>query len=404
MFSHAQLSAGHSKFVTLDFPLIKSTYTVTQEHTHSLARQGIQLLPIKAALPVVDYAMSGNAFKDNNHQIAFGLDPQSFINLAKQGGRVPPLLSHITSNRGLGLARHAHQEKEQTAEEEIALASTTEDAEQLILIAIREKISSLTAIDSHEVDLDPPIANMGLDSLVATEIKNWITNALQAPVQTSDIMDAPSLRSLAAFVTKSSGLVKTTSRSKQESNGNEINGETNGDVQPNSSYGEVILPKYPLQSLETTLEVFLDSVCHLGNAEELQHTHEAIDTFQKPDGIGQRLQARLAKLSGEQGQNDEVVEMYVRNKWLRGRDWRPRLRNFFATLPRQDTARWPQVNQAARLSLTAYGYKLALDEGIVKQDYYNEQPLDSKQRGIVFILRPYLYRLRKCTGISGQCC
>ncbi|KAL5354342.1 hypothetical protein ACLOAV_000431 [Pseudogymnoascus australis] len=376
MFSHAQLSAGHSKFVTLDFPLIKSTYTVTQEHTHSLARQGIQLLPIKAALPVVDYAMSGNAFKDNNHQIAFGLDPQSFINLAKQGGRVPPLLSHITSNRGLGLARHAHQEKEQTAEEEIALASTTEDAEQLILIAIREKISSLTAIDSHEVDLDPPIANMGLDSLVATEIKNWITNALQAPVQTSDIMDAPSLRSLAAFVTKSSGLVKTTSRSKQESNGNEINGETNGDVQPNSSYGEVILPKYPLQSLETTLEVFLDSVCHLGNAEELQHTHEAIDTFQKPDGIGQRLQARLAKLSGEQGQNDEVVEMYVRNKWLRGRDWRPRLRNFFATLPRQDTARWPQVNQAARLSLTAYGYKLALDEGIVKQDYYNEQPLD----------------------------
>ena len=55
--------------------------------------------------------------------------------------------------------------------------------------------------------------------------------------------------------------------------------------------------------------------------------------------------------SGEQCENDEVVDMYVRNKWLRWRDWRPRLRNFFSTLPGQDTARRPQADQAARLSL-----------------------------------------------------
>lgn len=374
MFTHTQVSAGRKNFVTIDFPLIKSTYTVTQEHTHSLARQGVQLLPIEIALPVVDYAMSGKAFKDGNHQIAFGLDPQSFIDQTIPGGRVPPLVSHILSAHGRGLARQASRENEQTAEEKIALASTIEDAEELVLIAIRDKIASLTVLEAEELDVDQSIANMALDSLVATEIKNWITNKLQAPVQTSDILDAPSLRYLAAFVTKGSNLVKSKIGSQQ----NGQNDDTNGDSNAVNAKREVALPKYPMQTLEGTLEIFLDSVGHIANEDELKVTREAIGAFQAPDGLGQQLQKRLAKMSGDEGENNEVVDMYVRNKWLRGRDWRPRLRNFFATLPGQDTLRQPQANQAAELTLGAYQYKLALDAGTVQQDYYNEQALDSK--------------------------
>ncbi|KAL7917758.1 hypothetical protein ACQKWADRAFT_331646 [Trichoderma austrokoningii] len=212
MFTHTQVSAGYTKFATIDFPLIKRTYTITQEHTHSLGRQGVQLLPIEAALPVVDYVISGKAFNDGNHQIAFGLDPQSFIDQTTPAGRVPPLVSHILSSHDRSPAHQPGQQDERTAEEKVVLASTIEEAEQLIL-------------------------------------------------------------------------------------------------------------------------------------------------------------------SGE-GENNEVVDMYVRNKWLRGRDWRPRLRNFFATLPGQDTARGPQAQQAAQLSLAAFAYKLALDAGTVKQDFYHEQALD----------------------------
>ncbi|KAK6447202.1 hypothetical protein FP744_10003452 [Trichoderma asperellum] len=373
MFTHAQVSAGYTKFATIDFPLIKSTYTVTQEHTHSLGRQGVQLLPIETALPVVDYVMSGRAFKDGNHQIAFGLDPQSFINQTTPGGRVPPLVSHILSSQDRGPAHQTGQENDRTAEEKLALASTIEEAEQMILIAIREKIASLTVLESQELDLDQAVANMGLDSLVATEIKNWITNKLQAPVQTSDILDAPSLRSLASFVTKSSILVKNKFKPEGVNGHNETKADVNGN---SSSVKEVSLPKYPMQSLEGTLDIFLDSVSHIANAEELSRTQEAINAFQDPDGLGQKLQARLRNMSGGEGENNEVVDMYVRNKWLRGRDWRPRLRNFFATLPGQDTARQPQAQQAAQISLAAYAYKLALDAGTVKQDFYHEQALD----------------------------
>lgn len=376
MFTHAQVSAGYTNFATIDFPLIQSTYTVTQEHTHSLGRQGVQLLPIETALPVVDYVMSGKAFKDGNHQIAFGLDPQSFVNQTTPSGRVPPLVSHILSSQDRGSSHQTSQDNERTAEEKVSLASTIEEADQLILIAIREKIASLTVLESEELDLDQAVANMGLDSLVATEIKNWITNKLQAPVQTSDILDAPSLRSLASFVTKSSVLVKNKFQ-PEGMNGHNENAkvDTNGD---SNRPKEVSLPKYPMQSLEGTLDIFLDSVGHIANAEELSRTQEAINAFQDPEGLGQKLQARLKKMSGGEGENNEVVDMYVRNKWLRGRDWRPRLRNFFATLPGQDTARQPQAQQAARLSLATYAYKLALDAGTIKQDFYHEQALDSK--------------------------
>ncbi|PON28957.1 beta-ketoacyl synthase domain-containing protein [Trichoderma gamsii] len=373
MFTHAQVSAGYTKFATIDFPLIKSTYTVTQEHTHSLGRQGVQLLPIETALPVVDYVMSGKAFKDGNHQIAFGLDPQSFINQTTPGGRVPPLVSHILSSHNRGPAHQTGQADERTAEEKVAVASTIEEAEQLILTAIREKIASLTVLESQELDLDQAVANMGLDSLVATEIKNWITNKLQAPAQTSDILDAPSLRSLASFVTKSSVLVKNKFKPEGINGHSETKADTNDD---SNSVKQVSLPKYPMQTLEGTLEIFLDSVGHIANAEELSRTREAINAFQDPDGLGQKLQARLKNMSGGEGENNEVVDMYVRNKWLRGRDWRPRLRNFFATLPGQDTARQPQAQQAAQLSLAGYAYKLALDAGTIKQDFYHEQALD----------------------------
>jgi hypothetical protein len=365
MFTHARVSGGQTKFVTLDFPLISNTYPVSQERINSLSRQGCQLVTIEAALPVIDYAMSGMAFKEGCHQIAFGLDPQSFIDKVKQGARVPPLFANITA-KGRNLARRSDHNTERTAEDSIAQASTIADAEQLILVAIREKISSLTALDSQELDMDTPVANMALDSLVATEIKNWITNTLQAPVQTSDIMDSPSLRSLASFVTQSSGLVRAKTEASSTKHETRGGGKENGDI---------VLPKYPLQSLETAMEIFLESVAHLGNEEDLQRTREAVATFLSSGGIGRRLQARLEKLANDDDVEDGVVDVYVRNKWLRERNWRPRLRNFFATLPLSTQS---QAERASLVSLAAYEYKLSLDAGTVQRDYQNEQPLCSK--------------------------
>ncbi|KAB5535378.1 hypothetical protein GE09DRAFT_1227359 [Coniochaeta sp. 2T2.1] len=108
----------------------------------------------------------------------------------------------------------------------------------LILVAIREKIALLTAIDPEGLALDPPVVNLGLDSLVATEIKNWIMYALQAPVQTSDILDAPITRSLANSISKISRLVggKSDSPLDEQANGDTgANGHANDHAHSNDN-------------------------------------------------------------------------------------------------------------------------------------------------------------------------
>ena len=189
-------------------------------------------------------------------------------------------------------------------------------------------------------------------------------------------MDAPSLRALTSHVSKLSSLVKV----KSEVNGIEPNGTQTGAVNGNAkeTTSAAVLPKYPLQSLDTTMEVFLESVAHMGSEEELQKTRKAIESFLGEGGIGRRLQKRIEALSGTDETENGVVDIYVKNKWLRGRDWRPRLRNFFATLPLDDTTPHSQAERASLVTLAAYDYKLALEAGTVKIDRLNDQVLCSE--------------------------
>lgn len=207
MLTHSQVSNGRTNFITLDIPLIENTHPISQTRIDAMNRQGCQLVPIESVLPVIDYAMSGRAFRDGIHQIAFGLDPQAFIKQLQQGIPIPPIFSHLTAESQT-LQPRANHTRERSLDELIKQASSIADVEELMLTALRDKFSSLTALESHEVDLDIPVVNMALDSLITTEIRNWIANTLQAPIQLGNIMGASSMRSLASFVTQNSSLVR----------------------------------------------------------------------------------------------------------------------------------------------------------------------------------------------------
>lgn len=44
-----------------------------------------------------------------------------------------------------------------------------------------------------EVPLNQPLSDMGFDSLVSIELKNWFLRTFEAPIQTADISGASSL-------------------------------------------------------------------------------------------------------------------------------------------------------------------------------------------------------------------
>ncbi|KAI1172560.1 hypothetical protein F4777DRAFT_561071 [Nemania sp. FL0916] len=404
--------------VSLDIPLIRNTQDVTQEHVEALRRQGGLSVDMEDAFTIIDYAISGRAVSDGCHQISFGIHPELV--------RGVPLLSHAVfdykmqqqaSNTCDGeLTDH---KTKQNIDKAIAAAASTADAEALILTALRDKVSSLTAVGG-QLDFDIPVAGMGLDSLIVTELKNWIFNTLSARVQTVDIVDALSLRALAAQIAQVSSLLREKQsdvnavsgmqkRDEVEASIGEDDGSsdstgstlhpdasvngTNGVLTPITNVNDVndehALPKYPVQTLKQVLDNFIEAVSHIGSPTELKQTRRAIEAFLDPQGMGQVMQTRLEESSRStsgDGSNHlikadqgDVVEMYVRSKWLRTRSWRPRLRNFFGTLPGtvppdSEPGR-SQVSRAAALSLAAYHYKLSLDQGRVQHDYQHDQRL-----------------------------
>lgn len=207
MFVQSQVSRGMKNFVSLNLPLVKEDKAKIQEVAGFVVRQGCQVVSIEAILPLVDYAMS-RAGKDGCNQIGLGLNAESMITRTENNVRITPLLEHIYAQHKQEASGNVQKNAGISLEKSIAQASTVTDAEQLILFALRDKVSSLIAVDSEELNLDVPVTDLGLDSLIAIELKNWVTRTLQATIQTSDIMDSPSLKAFAASVTQWSDLVK----------------------------------------------------------------------------------------------------------------------------------------------------------------------------------------------------
>ncbi|RYP74743.1 hypothetical protein DL771_002807 [Monosporascus sp. 5C6A] len=373
MFALAQASGGANKFVALDLPMITETEYINDQRIARLAREGIEAVSVREVLPLLDYAMAGRAFRDGSNQIGFGLSPQYLLDA---GSPIPPLLQTVCGTTQT-FGSETQQKQERSLDELIGHAATTEEAEQLILAAIAERLSSLTAVDSSDIRLDAPLTDLGLDSLIAIEVKSWVTNTLQAPVQTGEIMDSADLRAFASLVTSRSGLV---TKDNQTNGTNGIDGATNGHVtngvsERNGVAGDgVVLQKFPLQPLEATMDVFLESVSVLGTEQELVKTRQAVADLLQPNGIGKRLQARLQKIADDPSVDNWLSDIYSTALWLRSRDNRPRLNNFFGTHRLSKSPQSP-AERAALVSLAAYRYKLSLDDGTVKRDYQNDQPL-----------------------------
>ncbi|KAI0198106.1 polyketide synthase [Astrocystis sublimbata] len=363
MFANSMASRDQAKIVSIDLPLIQGTHWVSDERTAWLARQGGESIPMEAVLSVIDFAMSGRASKSGCSQVVFGVSPEYLRE--RPLNQITPLLRNLAVG-GQNSGQHADKGTERSIEDSIAHASTVEDATNFILEGIRAKLSSLTTMDLSEISLDMPVTNLGLDSLIAIEIKNWITNTLQAPALVGEIIDCPSLKALATIITERSGLVKraegvkTNGDSKPSTNGVPATAKNEMEKVSKANGDQVQLPKLPLPSLEATFEVFLES--------------EAINDFLRPEGSGRRLQQRLERIAENPSVENWLSEIYKKGLWLKTRDNRPRLNNFFGT-HRPTKHRHSQAEKAALVSLAAYRYKVSLVDGTVAQDYSNDQPL-----------------------------
>lgn len=75
--------------------------------------------------------------------------------------------------------------------------------------ALVGKLCSLLMIGKEDVDVGKPLVAYGLDSLVAVELRNWITVDLEATISLMELMNSPSINALAGKIAGKSRLVDT---------------------------------------------------------------------------------------------------------------------------------------------------------------------------------------------------
>lgn len=84
-----------------------------------------------------------------------------------------------------------------------------DEAVEVVSRALVGKLSSLLMIGKEDVSVNKPVVAYGLDSLVAVELRNWITVDLEATISLMELMNSPSIEALAGKIAGKSKLVDT---------------------------------------------------------------------------------------------------------------------------------------------------------------------------------------------------
>lgn len=189
--------------------------TQTAENLGSETISEVEVLALLAA------SISGRMVKDCNNHCMTGL---------KIGAQTRDLFwvddakfSHLRR------AADAKLQEDTTSAPVISLSMALKNAQShqsalsIVYNSLVAKLSAVLMVPEDEIDASKPVSVYGLDSLVAIEIRNWITREFDASLQVLELLASSSILSLAETILAKSKLVSF----KPEDHG--VEEELNGD-------------------------------------------------------------------------------------------------------------------------------------------------------------------------------
>ncbi|OAQ96586.1 hypothetical protein LLEC1_07428, partial [Akanthomyces lecanii] len=192
-------------FVSLNVGWIEGAVNTANDKTklQGLWRTGLQPVLPEELSSFFDHVL-GEATSDDSplRQAVIGFNAASLAHTSASNSNVQsPLFAHA---RGFGSGAVAEQPSTATlgrlqqSLDEIAQSSSPEAAVDYICTAIASQLASLIAVDGAQVvnHGSGSILELGLDSLVAIELRNGISRQFRAPLQTSEILTDQTLRQL----------------------------------------------------------------------------------------------------------------------------------------------------------------------------------------------------------------
>jgi acyl carrier protein len=89
------------------------------------------------------------------------------------------------------------QSEESAALERIMREATPEGRRKALLEVLREQVSRVLGTIAARIEIDKPLTSLGMDSLMAVELRNWVEKKLRVSVPIMELMQASSLSGLA---------------------------------------------------------------------------------------------------------------------------------------------------------------------------------------------------------------
>ncbi|KAH8811665.1 putative polyketide synthase [Xylogone sp. PMI_703] len=94
-----------------------------------------------------------------------------------------------------------------TISDQLASSKSIQEAIDFIMKAIVGKLSKDFMISESEINIEDSLAALGVDSLVAVELRNWVMKQMKADISIFDVLQSKSLTTLAEKISSKSGYI-----------------------------------------------------------------------------------------------------------------------------------------------------------------------------------------------------
>jgi acyl carrier protein len=160
-----------------------------------VALLGIKNIPPRQALEVMERLLR----QDATQVVAVPVDWRQYREFFPAGTESPLLSQLAREEAGIPLRTDQQREKKFLTREAL-IAAQPQERHRLLQSYLSEQVARVLGLSASRLDVHQPLSNLGLDSLMAVELKNRIALDLGVNVPMVKFLQGPSVEEAAAYL------------------------------------------------------------------------------------------------------------------------------------------------------------------------------------------------------------
>ncbi|KAJ4203077.1 hypothetical protein NW759_015276 [Fusarium solani] len=358
------------RYIALNLGAVDGSLAITSLPTvqQEAMRRGSVLMSFDEVFAVMRYAMSPEATQDDLHQLILGFDRKSMEAVHDEAALANPMFSQVPR---LGQEGEAKKEAATDIGKLIQQATTPEEVQSIVVGGICQRFAMFTACPVEDISPDVSMESFGLDSLVAIELKNYLVRTFEATLQTSEVLDATNIVSLAKTIILRSKLVSQNTEAPVAEKADAVVVEKA--VQPaiesaaagaNHNFhcckATKTLNKMPLFDFDVMFDEYLDRSRMFFSPDEFESLERDVAEFRKPGSTGRKLYNRLYEEANDPEIENWQEKYFLQSMYLQRRMPLAPFNNFMAFHPLGEMGH-TQAERAALIASIAFQCKQDLE-------------------------------------------